>query len=124
MSRVLISSKNSRLKNAVGCTLAIILVPFALVGALIAGIFGRPIERTADEVARYIRAMLDGTILEEDSGYDYDEFSCVPIANSELESIARRACQAFELPSGPDHAALESLLAETETLATANAQQP
>ena len=117
MGRALISSENSLPQNIFGCLVAIIFLPFALIGALISGIFGRPIERTADEVARYIRAMLDGTVDEEDSGFDYDEFSCVPIADPKLESLARRACEAFEQRPERDRATLEGLLAEAEALA-------
>jgi hypothetical protein len=116
MSRVLISSENTPLQNAYGCLVATIILPIGIVGAFIAGIFGRPIERPADEVARYIRAMLDGTVLDEESDYDYDEFSCVPIADPMLESLARRACQAFESRPESDRATLESLLAEAEAL--------
>jgi hypothetical protein len=61
--------------------------------------------------------MLDGTVLEGDPGYDYDEFSSVAIADPQLESIARRACEAFELRPESDRATLESLLAEAEALA-------
>jgi hypothetical protein len=117
MARVLISSENSQLQNAFGCFLAAIILPFGLIGALISGIFGRPIERTADDVARYIRAMLDGTVLEDDSEYDYDEFSCVPTADPALDSLARRACQAFELRPEGHRATLENLLAKAEALA-------
>ena len=60
--------------------------------------------------------MLDGTVCDEDSGFDYDEFSCVPIADPELESIARRACQAFEQGPGGGPI-LKNLLNETEALA-------
>jgi hypothetical protein len=56
------------------------------------------------------------TVNDDDSGFDYDEFSCVPIADPELESIARRACQAFEQGLGREPI-LESLLKETEVLA-------
>jgi hypothetical protein len=118
MGRVLISSENSLLQNTFGVLASAVLIPLGIVGALIAGLFARPMERTADEVARYIRAMLAGKLLDEDSGYDYDEFSCVPIADPQLESIARRACEAFELRSGPDRSALECLLAEAEILAS------
>jgi hypothetical protein len=89
MSRALISSEIFRLHNAYGCTLAALVLPFALIGALIGGIFGRPIERTADDVARNIRARLHGSVLEEDSDYDYDEFSCVPIADPAPDGFAR-----------------------------------
>lgn len=111
-----LSSENSFGRNAFGCTLAVLSLPFILVGALIAGLLGKPIERTADEVARYIRAMLDGTVGDEGAGFDYDEFSSVPIADPNLESIARRACDAFELRPESDRATLESLLAEAEAL--------
>jgi len=116
MTRYLLSSENSFGRNAFGCTLAMLSLPFILIGALIAGLFGKPVERTADEVARYIRAMLDGTVWDEGADFDYDEFSCVPIANPNLESIARRACEAFELRPESDRAALEGLLAEAEAL--------
>ena len=117
MSRVLISSENGVLRNAFGCLGAAIFLPIALIVKLIVSPFEKPIRRTPDEVAGHIRAMLDRTIWDENSEYDYDEFSCVPITDDQLESIARRACEAFELPSGPDRAALESLLAETEIVA-------
>jgi hypothetical protein len=61
--------------------------------------------------------MLDGTVANEDSNFDYDEFSCVPIADPRLESIARRACQAFEQRPEGSQSVLESLLRETEALA-------
>lgn len=116
MRRVLISSENTPLQNAFGVLVAAVFLPIAIVGALVAGLFGRPINRTADEVASYIRAMLDGTVGDEDSGFDYDEFSSVPIANPELDSIARRACEAFE--QGPEgKSILEGLLNETMALA-------
>ena len=115
MGRLLISSENSLFQNAFGWLVAAIVLPFGIVGALIAGLFSRPMDRTAEEVAEYIRAMLDGTVTDEDSDFDYDEFSCVPIADPQLESIARRACEAFE--QGPDgNTILESLLKETEIL--------
>ena len=115
MSRTLISPENNRLQNAFGWLVMAIVIPFAIVGALIAGLFSQPMDRTAEEVAEYIRAMLDGTVTDEDSEFDYDEFSCVPIADPKLESIARRACEAFE--QGPDgKSILKSLLKETEAL--------
>jgi hypothetical protein len=117
MSRVLISSENGLFQNALGCLAAVILIPLAVLGALIAGLFARPINRTADEVARYIRALLDGTVNDENSDLDYDEFSSVPIADPELELIAQRACKAFK--QGPEQEQiLESLLKEAEVLAT------
>ena len=116
MSRVLISSENSLLRNAFGLLAAAILVPVGIVGALVAGLFARPIDRTPDEVARYIRAMLNDTVNDEDSDFDYGEFSCVPIADPELESIARRACQAFEQGAGREPI-LQGLLKEAEALA-------
>ncbi len=116
MPRYVISSENSFGRNAYGCILLAVLGPFILIGALISGIFGKPIERTPNEVARYIRAVLDGTVWDE-SAYNYDEFSSVPIADPQLESIARRACEAFERAE-IDCGALESLLAEAEALAS------
>ena len=104
------------LQNAFGCLVAGTLLPIGIVGALFAGLFARPIDRTADEVAGYIRAMLDGTVDDEDSDFDYDEFSYVQISDPELESIVRRACEAFE-QGGEGIPILESLLQETEVLA-------
>ena len=118
MGRVLVSSENSFLRNVFGCLIIAFALPVMLIVKLIASPFEKPMNRTAVEVADYIRAMLDGTVLDEKSGHDYDEFSCVPIADPQLESIARRACEAFELQGGPDRGALESLLAETENLAS------
>jgi hypothetical protein len=112
MGRVLISSENSFLQNAFGCVVAAIFLPLAIIVKIVVSPFERPMDRTADDVAGHLRAMLDGTI----DDYDYDEFSCVPIADPRLESIARRACEAFELRPDKDRAALETLLAETEAL--------
>ena len=115
MSRTLIGPESSRLQNAFGWLVVAIVVPFGIVAALIAGLFSRPMDRTAEEVAEYIRAMLNGTVTDENCEFDYNEFSCVPIADPQLESIARRACQAFE--QGPQgDSILKGLLKEAEAL--------
>ena len=108
------SPKGDGIKKAIGYLAAGIVLPFALVGALVAGLFARPIVRTPDEVARYIRAMMDGTVNDGASGLDYDEFSCVPIEDPQLDAIATRACAAFEQGHGE---VLAGLLDEALSLA-------
>lgn len=78
--------------------------------------FERPLERSADEVARYLRAFIEGTGGE----WDWDDFISIPIANSKLEAIRRRAIE-IDLPiQGEGLEILKALLAEAETLASAS----
>lgn len=66
---------------------AILLAPFLVPLALIAGFFSKPKVRTPAEVAGFIRDFLDGT----GGDWDWDDFTSVPIADAELESLRREA---------------------------------
>ena len=111
MNPVSKTTKGGVFRKAVGWLGAGIVLPFALLAALAASLFARPIVRTPEEVAGYIRAMIDGTV--NDGALDYDEFSCVPIADPQLDAIATRACAAFEQGN---EGVLEGLLAEAVAL--------
>ena len=91
-----VGSENSFGRNAFGCTLAVLSPPSDPYRALNAGRLAKPIERTPDEVARYIRAMLDGT------AWDYvasimTSFQVSRLPTRTCNQIAPRACEAFEL---------------------------
>jgi hypothetical protein len=92
-----------------------LIVPFAFVGALLAGVFSPPRRRSAAEVVRYLREFIDGTGGE----WDWDEFESIPIADPALESIRTRAAQAG--PPHPNIQELARLLTEAEDLARQDA---
>lgn len=76
--------------------LSVLLAPVAVPVALIVRLTERPIERSADEVALYLRARMDGTALE-----GADEFLAIRIADPELEDIRARTA-AIPLPLQPE----------------------
>jgi hypothetical protein len=93
-------------------TLAVIVVIVGVIGAaLIAGLISRPTQRTAAEVAKYLRDFIEGTGGET----DWDDFESVPIADPGLEQIRRDAATAG--PPDPDLAKLRDLLRQAEELA-------
>ncbi len=89
--------------------LAPVLVPVALIAQLLPG--KRTLDRSAAEVAGFLRDFLDGTGGE----WDWDEFECVPITNPELDRIRLYAAMAGS--PGADLAKLRELLAQAEALA-------
>jgi hypothetical protein len=112
-TRALISPENSWLRNAFGILAAAIIIPLAVLVKVIAWPFEKPVERSAEEVADYLRAFIDGTGDE----WDWDEFTHCPIDNPDLEMIRGRAL-AVNLPA--DEAGvreLKALLHEVEALA-------
>lgn len=92
-----------------------LLLPLALLGALLGGLFSRRLQRSAAEVARYLRGFIEGTGGE----YDWDDFESIPIADPVLDGIRRRAAEAG--PPKPDMVELRRLLAEAEMLAAEEA---
>ena len=93
MSRPLISSDNSLWRNTVGVVKTIVILPLAVVIKLIVLPFERPLKRTSEEVVRYLRDFVGGTGGE----WDWDDFTCCPISDPQLEAIRVRACD-IQLP--------------------------
>jgi len=101
------------MRRAIAAIGKILLVLVALPVAVVVGVFAYPKRRGADEVASYLRAFINGGGDE----WDWDDFTSVPIADPELDSIRRRA-DAVELPVTDGGAlVLRDLLAEAERLA-------
>jgi hypothetical protein len=95
--------------------LAPILIPLGLLASLWPG--GKTIDRTAEDVIRFMSDLIDGT----GGAWDWDEFECVPITDPELDAIRRRA-----IPAGPpklDVATLQNLISEVKVL-TQQRNQP
>jgi hypothetical protein len=90
--------------------LAIILFPVALVAAVFAG--GE--ERTAAEVAGYIRNFLEGECGE----WDWDDFISIPIADPALETVRKRALIVDLSLTAEGRLTLSELLAEVEQMAS------
>jgi hypothetical protein len=115
MRRPLISPENSILRNAAGCAVAAILVPVAIIVKLLILPFERPIQRSAPEVAAYLRDFIDGT----GGDWDWDDFTSIPIADSALEAIRREASEFDDLATPEAAEVLERLYAEAQRLANA-----
>jgi hypothetical protein len=115
MRRTLIAAQNSLLRNAGGVLAAAVLIPVAILLKLLLWPFERPLERTADEVADYLRDFLNDTR----GDWDFDDFTSIPIADPQLESIRDRACRVQEPMTDEGLETLRSLLAEAEALAAA-----
>ncbi|WP_300115475.1 hypothetical protein [Sphingobium sp.] len=91
----------------------VIIVPLALAVKLVILPFERPVSRSPQEVARYLREFLDGTGNEG----DWDYFTSTKIADPRLNDIRERAL-ALDLPFGDEEAALlDGLAREAESLA-------
>lgn len=113
LGRDLVARENSLPQNLLGSFVLILLLPFLLVGALLALIlapFARPARMSSREVAQYLRDFLNGTGGE----WDIDDFVSMKIADPRLESIRRRFL-ALDDPADPN--ALAALIAEAETIA-------
>lgn len=110
---VLISPRNRIWRNALGYLAAVVIFPIAVVVKLVTMPLERPDDRTAAEVARYLRNFIGGT----GGDWDYDDFESVPIADPCLDSIRRRAASVREPTSDEGFATLQALLAEAEALA-------
>lgn len=110
MARALIDPELSFWRNAAGVVAATILIPIAIVVKLISMPFERPVKRTPQEVAQYLRGFLS------DSGgeWDWDDFTSIPLSDPSLESIRQRAAS-VELPiTDEGRRTLVALLGEAE----------
>ncbi len=93
---------------------AFVLAPFVIPIILILKFFGigQTRDRTSAEVAGYIRDFIDGTGGE----WDWDDFTSVPIATLELETIRAQAAM-IQLPvDSAGIVKLKYLLAKAEAL--------
>lgn len=113
MRRTLVDPQNTRWQNLLGCLAAVVIVPASIVVKLATLPFERPIYRSAEEVARYLRDFIEGT----GSHWDWDDFEHMSIADPELEAIRDRASRVREPIDSGGWATLRGLLAEAETLA-------
>jgi hypothetical protein len=112
MKRALISSDNSLLRNVAGVAVAMLVIPTALLAALIVAPFARPVKRSSVEVLRFLRNFHDGT----GDDYDWDDFTSVSIADAELEVI-RASAASLDLPMSDDGLqSLKALIAKTEAM--------
>ena len=67
--------------------LTVLLLPFLALGAFVAGLLSRPVERTRADVAGAIKAFVDET----GGPYDWDDFICGGrIKDPKIESIRAR----------------------------------
>ena len=110
MRRSLIAAENTLWQNAWGVLAAAILIPIVIVLKLVTIPFERPIRRTPDEVAAYLRDFIQGT----GGDWDWDDFVSIPIADPKLESIRARARDYPATENGL--AELKALLREAEAL--------
>jgi len=108
MSRGLIDPENTVWRKAIGCLVAVFIVPIGVLAALLATPFARPIKRTPEEVVSCLRDFIEGT----GGPWDWDDFVSIPIADPRLEAIRKRASKFPDVGPGE----LEALLSEAEVL--------
>ena len=89
---------------------AILFSPILLPIALVAGMLSRKKDRSASEVAGYLRNLIEGS----SGDWDWDEFESVPIRDPALDQIRIEAGTAG--PPTCDLAKLRALLARAEAL--------
>ena len=114
MRRVLISPNNTVWRNAAGYLAVAILLPVAVVVKLVTMPFERPLQRSASEVATYLRDFIDGT----SGDWDWDDFTSIPIADPSLEAIRQRAIEVGHLGTSEAAKTLEQLHSEAQRLAS------
>jgi hypothetical protein len=101
------------LSTSAKVALAILALPFAVIAGLLSRLFGLRSKLSAAEVASHLREFIDG---DGGGGWDWDDFTSVPIANPQLENIRLRA-DAVALPLTPEGlATLRKLLVEAEQM--------
>jgi hypothetical protein len=88
--------------------LAPILIPIGFIAQLWPG--GEKMDRTPEEVAKFLRDFLGGT----GGQWDWDGFETTPIKDPELDWVRKRAAMAA--PPNPNLAVLRELLTETEQI--------
>lgn len=112
MAPALISSENGLLRNVAGIIAAMLVIPIAIVVASIVAPFNGPIERSPDDVLRYLRDFRDGT----GNDHEWDDFTSIPLANAELEKV-RASAASLDLPFGDDEfSTLRGLIARVEAI--------
>ncbi|CAN5211791.1 hypothetical protein BH10PSE2_BH10PSE2_26100 [soil metagenome] len=90
---------------------AFILLPIIITVAAIAGLFEKPVQRTPEDVAKYLADFIDDA-----SGpTDWDDFTSVKIADPVLDDIRARAAN-VRLPLPNTDTTLRELLAEAQGL--------
>jgi hypothetical protein len=115
LKRALIDPDNPLWRNVLGLAAAAVILPVAIVVKLIIMPFERPAKRTAEDVARSLRYLVDETRTDWDE--TWDSFTCIPIADPRLDSIRDRVAR-IDLPlSEEGRRALRTLLAEAEAIA-------
>ena len=93
--------------------LGIVATPLAALAALVSSIFGSKAKLSASDVATYLREFIEGG----GRASDWDDFTAVPIDDSRLEDIRRRAL-VIDLPVTEEGSAiLRELLVEADALA-------
>ncbi|MBO9623500.1 MAG: hypothetical protein J7500_12390 [Sphingomonas sp.] len=99
-----------------GGLVLLLLLPFFVLFLLIKLVllpFERPSHRPAEDIAEALRHTVDST----GSGWEFDDFISVPLADPRLESIRERALQ---WDGGEDVQELEVLADEAEAIALAD----
>lgn len=99
------------MRSALSTAAKVLLVIAMLPIAVIAGLFASAEKRSPDEVAAYLRNFING----QGGEWDWNDFTSVPIADAQLESVRLRA-EAVTLPLTEQGAATLRLLAEVEGL--------
>ena len=113
------SSVRQAISTAGKVLLVLLAIPFAALAALLTSIFNAKANRTAAEVATYLRNFIEGEGAEP---WEWDDFTSVPIANQQLDTIRRSAAAVDNNPSDAATDTLRRLLAEAERLAEIEAQ--
>ncbi|MDF2602938.1 hypothetical protein [Sphingomonas sp.] len=118
MRRALISPANPVLGNVLGFAVLVVVMPLFLVAKLLIMPFERPMKRSPQEVAQYLRGFLNET----GGDWDWDDFISIAIADPILEDIRARAAN-LDLPmADTDTQPLKALVAEAEALAAAQSE--
>lgn len=87
MRRAITNDGMSWLLTAV---MVIVLIPMIFIFLIIKAVFlpiDRPMRRSPDEVARYLRDFLNGT----GGPCDWDDFTSIPVADPRLDDLRERA---------------------------------
>ena len=112
MRRSLISPEKSFIRNVAGLLLAVPMIIFAVIAKIIILPFERPQKVSATQVALYLFEFTEGF----HGAWDWDDFTSVPIADPQLETIRARASQVTLPVDDEGLATLRLLLSEVEKL--------
>jgi hypothetical protein len=89
------------------------VVPVLLIVKLVLMPFERPMKRSAEEVARYLRDFLEKS----GGDWDWDDFISIPIADPRLEALRDRAAKLALPMADADTGPLQALVSEAEAIA-------